>query len=356
MNPKVSAIILSYNHEQFIYKALESVFLQDFNDYEIIIRDDASTDHSAEIISDFIETHEPLSKHVPIEFIKGTKNLGLVNSYNDALKKSIGDIIVGFAGDDISSPTRIKETVELLIKYNVDLVSCDAKLINDQGTVLENSMINSNSEFDQIGSGYMIDNHRIIKGLVVENLSVNLGGYGFSYQKKILPYPGFLPENALAEDHFISFLSIISNGALILNKPLLDYRIHDQSITGININIHKNLIVTKFLERKENNAKIILEYLKNYKYDYDQTLVFKCLNNEIFNYRFIINYCVNDFLSNILLVLKSTSNQYININKIIKYSFYLFIPFFIRKKIGLIYNLLINEKINHFSIENSLNN
>lgn len=54
-SPKVSVILTSYNHEPFIRKAIESALDQTFQDFELIIWDDASTDRSWEIIKSYAD-------------------------------------------------------------------------------------------------------------------------------------------------------------------------------------------------------------------------------------------------------------------------------------------------------------
>ena len=51
--PKVSVILISYNHEKFIREAIESVLNQTFTDFELIIWDDASSDDSWAIINSY---------------------------------------------------------------------------------------------------------------------------------------------------------------------------------------------------------------------------------------------------------------------------------------------------------------
>jgi glycosyltransferase involved in cell wall biosynthesis len=342
VNPKVSAIVLSYNHEKYIFDALTSVYNQDYDNFEIIIRDDGSKDKSPQIISNFISTHKPLYENVNVNFVEVEQNEGLIRSYNDLLSKATGEIVVVFAGDDISYESRIKETVEFLLKHNVDLVACSAKLIDFKGTDIYKSNVDKHANDEQKLDENFNKDYRKIKGYSANNILVNLGGYGFTFRKNLFISPVFLPEKALAEDHYISFLAIINSGAILWNKVLLEYRIHNTSISSIEGN--KYSTVSKYLLRKESNAKIILEYIeknRNNKLFRDSDVV-TILKQEIFRSRFIINYCNKSLISNILLIINLKRRTSVNIFLRFKYLINLFIPFLTERKINLYHKALID--------------
>lgn len=92
---KLSVIILSYNFEKYIEQCLMSVLSQQTNfEFEILIRDDFSTDKSASII-------ERVCFFNPnVKFIKGEKNLGFARSYKQLLDMAKGEYIAYTDGDD----------------------------------------------------------------------------------------------------------------------------------------------------------------------------------------------------------------------------------------------------------------
>ena len=55
--PAVSIIIPMYNTEKYIGECLDSIFAQTFDDYEIIVVDDCSTDNSCAVVENYIQTH-----------------------------------------------------------------------------------------------------------------------------------------------------------------------------------------------------------------------------------------------------------------------------------------------------------
>ena len=82
MNVKVSVLMPSFNHGRFIEAAIESVLSQTYQDFELIVVDDGSSDNSAEIISQFS------SPKLRVEYLK--QNVGACEAMNIALSKSVG--------------------------------------------------------------------------------------------------------------------------------------------------------------------------------------------------------------------------------------------------------------------------
>ena len=70
-NPKkVSVIIPNYNYQKYIIERIDSILLQTYPIYEIIILDDCSTDNSVQIIEEKIKT---IPKEIKVQFIKNEK-------------------------------------------------------------------------------------------------------------------------------------------------------------------------------------------------------------------------------------------------------------------------------------------
>jgi len=60
---KVSVIVPNYNHSKYLSQRLESIISQTFNDFEIIILDDASTDSSIEIIDNYVSLYSNIRSY-----------------------------------------------------------------------------------------------------------------------------------------------------------------------------------------------------------------------------------------------------------------------------------------------------
>jgi glycosyltransferase involved in cell wall biosynthesis len=96
--PEISVIIPFYNRVNYIQRALESVFCQDFKNFEIIAIDDGSTDRSAQIVKEF--------NHIPINLIS-QENLGAASARNAGIRAARGRFITFLDSDDIWVPNKL---------------------------------------------------------------------------------------------------------------------------------------------------------------------------------------------------------------------------------------------------------
>lgn len=107
----VSAVLLCYDCESYIGKALRSVLAQDHDEpIEIIVSDDASTDGTLEVV------HSELDRYAgphSVRLLRQPTNAGGKSAHlNRVVPITSGDVIVSFDGDDISEPTRVRRIVE----------------------------------------------------------------------------------------------------------------------------------------------------------------------------------------------------------------------------------------------------
>jgi glycosyltransferase involved in cell wall biosynthesis len=91
--PKLSIQICTYNRANLITKAIDSVLSQTFQDFEILILDDASSDNTEEIIKPFLSDSR-------IRYIKNSQNLGITKNRNNGITLSSGEYIAVLDSDD----------------------------------------------------------------------------------------------------------------------------------------------------------------------------------------------------------------------------------------------------------------
>ena len=108
-NPKVSVITVTYNRQDFIREAIESVLTQSFTDWELLIIDDASTDQTQSIANEYI------AKDARIKYYKNDKNLGIARTRNRGLELARGEYIAPLDSDDVwLDKNKLQKQVEFL--------------------------------------------------------------------------------------------------------------------------------------------------------------------------------------------------------------------------------------------------
>ena len=127
--PVVSVIIANYNRADLLKLAIQSVVDQTFENYEIIIVDDGSQDHSLEVIEAF-RTRFP-DKIRLFQHHDGA-NKGIVATYRMAIDKSRGEIIGFLEHDDTWSPDYLQNKVDILTEHkNVGVAFSPYRVVSD---------------------------------------------------------------------------------------------------------------------------------------------------------------------------------------------------------------------------------
>lgn len=114
--PRVSVVMPTYNYGRFLNKAIEGILNQTFDDFELIIIDDGSTDDTPEVIEQYGDDR--------IVVIRREENSGS-NSWvrNEGMAIASGEFIVATDADDVSVQDRIEKQVAFLDRYSkVDIL------------------------------------------------------------------------------------------------------------------------------------------------------------------------------------------------------------------------------------------
>ena len=131
--PLVTVICLCFNHENYVLDSIRSVLNQTYQNIQLIIIDDASTDGSVSVIENFLKTNPD------IQFIKQVENTGNCKAFNHTLKFAKGEYIIDLAADDILLPNRIEQGVKTFESHDTDygINFSDAAYINEKSEVIK---------------------------------------------------------------------------------------------------------------------------------------------------------------------------------------------------------------------------
>jgi len=125
---KVSIIMGIYNCAQYLQEALDSLYNQSFQDFEIILCEDGSLDNTFTIAA------ENAKAHSEITLLRNEKNLGLNATLNKCLSVAQGEYIARMDGDDISMSDRLEKEVDFLDSHpQYAIVSTPMEYFDEDG-------------------------------------------------------------------------------------------------------------------------------------------------------------------------------------------------------------------------------
>jgi len=217
-NPLVSVLIANYNYGQYIGEAIESVLNQTYQNFEIVICDDGSTDNSLEVIRSYAEQDRRI-KYIAKE------NGGQASALNECFYVAQGQIVCLLDSDDRFKPNKLENVVAALSNLtDVGMVIHPLNVIDQYGKKVRPLPIPK-----RLDSGWLaMDVLYSFRSWLCPPAS----GISFRYDiiKKILPIPERLKRNA---DGYIIFGLPLLTKIKALKIPLADYRLHVTNITGI---------------------------------------------------------------------------------------------------------------------------
>lgn len=251
--PLVSVIMPSYNYEEYISEAIESVLNQTFNDFELIIIDDASKDNSKKVIQSFGE------KNIKIRSFFHKKNKGIAKTVNECIKKAKGKYISHFSSDDIWFKEKLEKQLEILEKNEDFLVWSEGLIIDAEGNFTGELFTQMHSALNRKKSGDIFE--ELLKNNYICGLSL-------IYKRENL-------KNVRRDEHliYLSDYKFIVDLAkdykfYFIPEPLVMYRIHG-----------RNAIFKDRVEGKKDDIKIRNYFLQ----EYDEEISYKVKNRILLN-------------------------------------------------------------------------
>ena len=127
MSPKISVIIPLYNAEKYIRECLISVLASKFQDYEVLVVDDCSTDNSLDEVKKLLPHFDGRLKILSTE--KNSGGPGLPR--NTGIKNALGKYITFIDNDDLILPDALENFFAVAEKFNADVVYTEKYFVSD---------------------------------------------------------------------------------------------------------------------------------------------------------------------------------------------------------------------------------
>lgn len=173
--PRLSVILPVYNGQEYLAEAIHSVLSQSFDDFELIVINDGSTDGSAAIIEEFDDKR--------IRFFQQT-NKGLAATLNRAVSLASGEYIARQDQDDVCLPTRFERQVQFL-EANTDVGMVGAAAEIWVGNARSNRLLQHPTHNALLKFGLLFDNHFVHSSVMVRRSVFDcLGGYSEDFLRQ----------------------------------------------------------------------------------------------------------------------------------------------------------------------------
>lgn len=207
-NPKVSIVLPCYNGATMIGEAIESVIAQTYQDWELIIVNDCSTDNTLEVAQSYAE------KDQRIRVFSNEKNSKLPATLNHGFREAKGELWTWTSDDNLLLPTMLEEFVDYFDKHpEVGFVTSDLANIDINGNIISYDILPDN-----------------IQDKMPLN---NCGGASFMYRSSIAKKIGEYREDLFLAEDYEYWMRLCFNTKLAhYPKVLYHYRVHANSLTA----------------------------------------------------------------------------------------------------------------------------
>ena len=257
--PVISICCTTYNHELYIAEAIDGFLMQETDfPFEILIRDDCSTDGTDEIVKQYADRYPNLIKPVfekENQYSKGVKAMPVL------LKKALGKYIALCEGDDYwSDPFKLCIQIEKM----ADQPKC-------------NMSFHPAKEMSDDAIGKTIASHSN-KDMVFTTSEIILGGGEFCptaslifIKKSILNLPDWFYTEAPVADHYLQIFGSLNGGALFINRNMSIYR------TG-----HPGSWISAMMERDRISVESLIENRERHTFRHVKALneIGKCIDRK----------------------------------------------------------------------------
>lgn len=225
VNPLVSVVVITYNSSATVVETLDSIKDQTYQNIELIISDDKSTDDTVQVCEEWLK--ENSERFVYSEIVTTEVNTGVSGNLNRGIKASCGEWIKSIAGDDLLIPTAIEEYVKFIYEHTADVKMCvsDVEPFSSTEIVPQSVKDTYKRYFQYAQEPYEQQYRRVLCQLVFV-------GPAYFYSRELYnEVNGFSEEYENGEEWPFVY-KILKKGYRIytINKKLICYRVSNTSL------------------------------------------------------------------------------------------------------------------------------
>lgn len=264
---KILILLSTYNGEKYLKEQLDSLFLQTYQDFKLIVRDDGSKDRTKEILNFY-----------NIELVDSSKNLGVKKSFETLLKyaseNSVAEYFMFCDQDDVWNNDKIEKTLKRMQELETFygnkiplLVHTDLEVVNKKLETLSDSMWESE---------HINPRANTLNKLLIQN---TITGCTMMINRTLAMKSLDISSKAIMHDWWIGLVATTFGEIGFIEESTMKYRQHGENDTGAKNYNYKN-IISKIIELFFNreSKKIFMnknifqakEFLEEYKDQLDE--------------------------------------------------------------------------------------
>lgn len=248
MKQLISVIVPFYNAKEYLKECIESVLKQTYDNWELILINDGSTDNSIEICEEFAKENKNI-------YLYSKKNTGVSETRNIGIEKASGDWITFLDADDKIKENFLEESVKLIESQNCDIIIGEVNTTKGNNFLINKSIIYEDFEKETIIK-------ELLTGYNKKNFSYNPRMLGFVpgkvYKREIIKDIKF-PSGIRFREDMIFNLQAFERANKIIITPNLIY-IYVINLKSTTFKYFENY--TSEIERFEKNVENIICNIK----------------------------------------------------------------------------------------------
>lgn len=209
---KINILLVTYNHEQFVREAMDSVLLQNYSgEIELIVADDASKDGTVDVI----RAYEGRDPRITFTYLDSSQNRGITRNYERAFAACNADYVAVLEGDDYwTSPDKLTKQVEFLQDHRECVLCGTNYIVFDEAKARYTTRVHGFEGFTYLDS----------RSLIFDNLIGNFSTcvYRTSALRKLPKELFEIKAYDWAVNIYLGQFGLIA----FLNNPMSVYRVH----------------------------------------------------------------------------------------------------------------------------------
>lgn len=239
--PLITIVVITYNSSKYIVDTLDSIYKQNYQNIELIVSDDCSTDDTILTIKEWLNEYR--NRFIHSELIETPKNTGVSPNINRGIKKASGEWIKIVSGDDKLFSNAITDYVDYILD-KPECSICFAKFHfwgDDSELVQYYKDIYEKNYYPYLKADWKRQWKRIQKTLFVP-------GPGLFYKRKLLEEVGGFDERFPFADEYPITYNILEKGYRIyfIDKELYDYQIRKESLCRTELGLHPRVFKSQY--------------------------------------------------------------------------------------------------------------